>query len=590
MNTRKYQDDAREAITNAYNSGLGRVLTTMPTGTGKTVTFGHVINDFITHGMANRVGIIAHREELLEQAKDKVEKIIPGISVGIEAADKTSGGLDEVVIASIQTVGRPGSRRIDKLSGVDLLIIDEAHHAPADTYQNIMQYLGCYEGKCFTSGWTATPKRLDNRPLHSVHDAVFEEEVFRYELKTAIKEGYLCDIRGYRIETNTDLSKVATRGGDYAPGQLQEVVDTNERNGMAIAAYLAICPTEKAIVFCSGVEHAHHFAEGLRDQGVTAEALDGTLDKDSRRDMLARFRSGETQVLCNMEVLTEGFDDPTVRCILMLRPTQSWGLYCQMVGRGTRILPGIIEQLENHPASRRCRAIAESLKPDCIVIDVVDLTQKHELASVPGILGLPPRIDMEGQKLSEVADKMEELGAMMGRIPPEKIRKFSDIQKLITQVDLLAQIEPPAVVKRASRFSWVLMPDASFCLDCGPTPDGNGRRIAYLKPDALGVFTLYRKTYYRAMDGQSPTEAIKTPLKVGGEIAQAMRNADRTLISEWQNIGIFAARDTAWRQKPASEKQIALLNRLGVDVKNYPHLTAGDAKNLIDMKISKTHA
>jgi ATP-dependent helicase IRC3 len=578
MNLRGYQLRACRAVDEAQRQGLNRVLMTMPTGTGKTVTFAKLIHDAFADG-ARRAVVLAHREELLDQAKDKIQRVCPDLSVGVEAASRRAGAFDDVVVASVQTIGREGSPRLEALRNADRLIIDEAHHACAGSYQIAMEALGSYDGSCFTVGCTATPKRLDNKPLYGDHDAVFEEEVYRYELRAAIEDGYLCDVRGFRVETNTDLSAVQTRGGDYAQGQLERAVDTEERNRLAIQAWREICSDRKTIVFCTGVGHAHHVAEQFNESGVRAVAIDGTTDKQVRRDILRKFAAGEFQVLCNMEVLTEGFDQPDVSCVLMLRPTQSWGLYCQMVGRGTRVLPGTIDALENHGAEARRAAIRDSAKADCIVLDVVDLTSKHELSSVPALLGMPARLDLQGKTLTETAQALDDLGARAGAIATQAPRTFQDILRLISEVDLLSQTAVPEEIQRASRFAWLQMPDGTHVLDCGPSKDGGGRRTAYLRQDALGHFVLKMMTHYRS--GEVPVDAIRPELRVGNTLAQAIRDSDRVLVSHWTGMGTFATRDARWKERPASDKQVAALKKLRIPIEGIPNLTAGQAHGLI---------
>lgn len=579
MRIRQYQRDAVDAVDNARGVN-DRVLLTMPTGTGKTVTFAKIIEEQFAKGV-NRAVVLSHREELLDQAKDKIERVVDGLNVGIEAASRRSGPMDDVVVASVQTVGRKSSARLESIANADLLIIDEAHHAIAESYQIVMEALGSYEGRCFTVGVTATPKRLDNKPLYGNHDAVFEEEVFRYELRRAISDGYLCDIRGFRVETSLDLSNIRTRGGEFNQAELQQAVDTEERNELAVGAWREIASDRKTIVFCTGVEHAEHVASMFNTAGIRAEHVDGTMDKDTRRAVMDRFRRGTTKVLCNVEVLTEGFDEPGVGCVLMLRPTQSWGLYCQMVGRGTRVLPGIIEHLENAGPEARRAAIARSDKPDCFVIDVVDMTAKHELASVPALLGLPPRLDLQGKTLTETADAMDDLGARAGAIATRKPRTFQDILRLISEVDLLSQTVIPESVKRASRFGWLEMTPGEYVLDCGPSEDGHGRRTAYLAQDALGHHVLRMVTHYR---GEVRVDANRPELRVSDNLTQAFRDADRVLVQSWPNMGMFAVRDARWKQNPASEKQIAVLRRMRIDLSNHPNLTAGEAHALITQR------
>jgi len=374
ISLRPYQQGAIDSVVSARNAGRRSGLLVMPTGCGKTVVFGSLIDQIKEPAL-----VVAHRTELLDQAAERIRAVNPGIRVGIEAADRSADSFSDVVIANVATVGRLSSKRLNWFKP-RIIITDEAHHAAADGYQNVLQRFGAFEDDGpYHLGVTATPHRLDNKPLHGDHvKAIFEEIVFQYGLVDAIKDGWLCDIRGYRVKTGVDLSTVKTTAGDYNQGQLAEKVNVHARNKLAFDKWYEIAKDRRTIVFCVDVEHSKAMRDWFTERGWACEHVDGTTRADDRNAIMARFRSGATQILTNCNIATEGFDAPQIGCVLLMRPTKSWSLFVQMVGRGLRTAPG---------------------KEDCIIIDVVDTTNDHSLASIPGMFDLNPRQFSDGQPM-----------------------------------------------------------------------------------------------------------------------------------------------------------------------------------------------
>ena len=309
---RPYQQEALDAITTFYDNGVSRQLVVLPTGAGKTVIFTHLPE----HKQDSLpMLILAHREELLVQAKEKLEWSNTDLTVEIEQAENYASHSD-VVIASVPTLGRDGTDRIGRFQRdyFRTIVIDEAHHAAAPTYRRILDY---FENS-FTLGVTATPQRSDNTRLTDV----FDEIVYYKTIVDLIQEGWLARIVGYRIQTDTDISEVQSREGDYVASQLQDTINTPERNAIIVASYMEICDNAKAIAFCAGVEHANDLATSFRQASINAEVIVGTTPSEQRQEILARFRSGETRILVNVGVLTEGFDEPSVEAIILARPTR----------------------------------------------------------------------------------------------------------------------------------------------------------------------------------------------------------------------------------------------------------------------------
>lgn len=341
---RPYQQQARDRIHAEWDAGHTRTLLVLPTGTGKTIVFASVAADQVRAG--DRVLILAHRGELLEQAADKLQRST-GLVSAVEKAESTC--LDSwfrVVVGSVQTLQRTARLERFPQDYFGTIIIDEAHHAITDGYRRILDYFSGAK----VLGVTATPDRGDMRNLGEVFDSL----AFEYKLTDAIKEGYLCKIMAQTIPLQLDITSVTMSGGDYAVGDLGTALDPYLEQ---IAAEMARrCKSRKTVVFLPLIKTSQKFRDLLNAHGFRAAEVNG--QSDDRRQVLADFDAGKYNVLCNSMLLTEGWDCPSVDCVVVLRPTKVRSLYSQMVGRGTRLSPG---------------------KTDLLLLDFLWMTDKHEL-------------------------------------------------------------------------------------------------------------------------------------------------------------------------------------------------------------------
>lgn len=341
---RPYQKQARDRIHAEWDAGHTRTLLVLPTGTGKTIVFASVAADQVRAG--DRVLILAHRGELLEQAADKLQRST-GLVSAVEKAESTC--LDSwfrVVVGSVQTLQRTARLERFPQDYFGTIIIDEAHHAITDGYRRILDYFSGAK----VLGVTATPDRGDMRNLGEVFDSL----AFEYKLTDAIKEGYLCKIMAQTIPLQLDITSVTMSGGDYAVGDLGTALDPYLEQ---IAAEMARrCKSRKTVVFLPLIKTSQKFRDLLNTYGFRAAEVNG--QSDDRRQVLADFDAGKYNVLCNSMLLTEGWDCPSVDCVVVLRPTKVRSLYSQMVGRGTRLSPG---------------------KTDLLLLDFLWMTDKHEL-------------------------------------------------------------------------------------------------------------------------------------------------------------------------------------------------------------------
>ncbi|ASA26360.1 DEAD/DEAH box helicase [Paenibacillus donghaensis] len=344
MELRPYQQESRESIQTEWGKGVRRTLLVLPTGCGKTIVFSKVIEDQVRLG--KRVLVLAHRGELLDQAADKLAKST-GLGCATEKAEQTSiGSWFRVVVGSVQTMMR--DKRLQKFAAdhFDTIIIDEAHHCLSDSYQRVLDYFK----EAYVLGVTATPDRGDMRNLGSY----FESLAYEYTLPKAIKEGFLSPIKAMTIPLKLDLTSVGQQAGDFKSSELGTALDPYLDS---IAAEMwRVAKDRKIVVFLPLVKTSQKFTSILNAVGFRAAEVNG--DSQDRAEILADYDSGKYNVLCNSMLLTEGWDCPSVDCIVVLRPTKVRSLYSQMVGRGTRLFPG---------------------KEDLLLLDFLWHTERHEL-------------------------------------------------------------------------------------------------------------------------------------------------------------------------------------------------------------------
>ena len=344
MDLRPYQKEAVNAIEDEWGKGVKRTLLVLPTGTGKTICFAKVTEDRVR--MGDRVLILAHRGELLDQARDKIAKST-GLGCSVEKAEESClDSFYRITVGSVQTLMRQSRLDRFKPDYFNTIIIDEAHHALSPSYRNVIDYFDSAK----VLGVTATPDRGDMKNLGEVFDSL----AYEYRITQAIKQGYLCKIKALTIPLKLDISKVGISAGDYKAGEVGTALDPYLDQ---IADQMAEhCMNRKTVVFLPLIATSQKFRDILEKRGFRAAEVNG--DSEDRAEILADFEAGKYNVLCNSMLLTEGWDCPSVDCIVVLRPTKVRGLYCQMVGRGTRLSPG---------------------KDHLLLLDFLWMTEKHEL-------------------------------------------------------------------------------------------------------------------------------------------------------------------------------------------------------------------
>lgn len=450
---RPYQTKAKQCITAQWAAGHSRTLLVLPTGTGKTIVFASLAADQVRAG--DRVLILAHRGELLEQAADKLQRST-GLVSAVEKAESTC--LDSwyrVVVGSVQTLQRPARLERFPRDYFGTIIIDEAHHAITDGYRRILEHFSAAK----VLGVTATPDRGDMRNLGEVFDSL----AFEYKLTDAIRDGYLCRIMAQTVPLRLDISAVALSGGDYAVGELGTALDPYLEQ---IAAEMATrCKGRKTVVFLPLIKTSQKFRDLLNAKGFCAAEVNG--QSTDRKEVLADFDAGKYNVLCNSMLLTEGWDCPSVDCVVVLRPTKVRSLYSQMVGRGTRLAPG---------------------KKDLLLLDFLWMTDKHELCRPADLVcedsavarqmtenlaenGAPQDIEQAAVQASEdvVAQREEALAKQLAEQRRKKAKLVDPLQyEMSIQAEDLAgyvpafgwEAGPPSAQQTAALEKLGILPDA----------------------------------------------------------------------------------------------------------------------------------
>jgi superfamily II DNA or RNA helicase len=534
---RPYQRDAVDAVLAARRGGVRRMVVCLPTGAGKTVIFAHLAR------LARRqVLVLAHREELLAQAQAKIEAALgDGARVAIEQGERRAPPDAKVVICSIRSLR---ARRLEELvrgRDLGLLIYDECHHAAAEDNRRVLRELGVFE-QSFTGtllGFTATPLRGDGLGL----DTVFERIVYTRTLREMVEDGYLSPLRGYRIETATDLralSSGSSGGGDFREEELSVAVDVEERNALVARSIQELGRDRRTIAFCVTVGHAQNLRRALGVIGVPAGIVHGAMHPEARARAIADFREGRVRVLTNVAVLTEGFDDPGVSCVAMARPSRSEGLYAQCVGRGTRLHPG---------------------KKDCLILDFVDAS-RLSLCTLPSLFGMPRDLDLEGR---DAALAGHALGRIALDVPGFEVEAgaitLREIQDRAASFDPLG-LEVSSDVRAISGNAWESLGRRGLCLHFEKKPG----RLSAARVLALGA---RGKRWHVTLDGALASrfstfeEAVAAVDYEVGELGPAAQAS--------------ALHEAAWRAAPVPD---ALAEELSSTCAGTPIVRGRRAANL----------
>lgn len=427
LKLRPYQEECLQEINKAFEKGITRQLVHLATAAGKTVIFAHLIQQ-----KNCRTLVLAHTLELLEQARDKIQMICPGLDVGLVNANSKEFN-KPVVVSTIQSARQPENLKQLQTQGFELLIYDEAHRAGNDSARLVLDSLGFGKGtKRLLAGFSATPFRNDSKGLGEV----FEKIVYHKSIKDLISLGYLCQPKGIKIKTDLDLTTIKTEDGDFVSESLAEYMNTPQMNELVVKTFIEHAKDRKTVCFSANISHAKKLAEAFRGYGITSEAIHGGTHVDERKSLLERFKNGNISVLTNCQLLTEGWDCPEVDCVLVAKPTQSKGLYTQMAGRGLRLFPN---------------------KTDCLILDFG--SKSHSLCSIAVLNG---DSESETEKKQPVESKICELAKTL---PPSINKK---LKASIIEFDPLGE----AFTWLKDGQSYSLKASGSKTLKISPTAEG----------------------------------------------------------------------------------------------------------------------
>lgn len=518
---RPYQTAAIQALTTGWQGPNNRLAVVLPTGAGKTVVFANLIQARPADARG-RVLVIAHREELIEQAAAKIRAVAPQLRVGIVKAERDQHEDVDVIVASIQTLAVP--RRREAIRDIGLIIVDECHHAAARTYMDVLEHFGAWRGAP-TAGFTATMTRTDG----GLGD-VWQDVVFTLDILDMISDNYLVDVRGKRVVVDgLDLDQVKTRNGDLQEGQLGQALEDSDAAAVTADAYKRFAIDRPGVVFTPTVDTAKTMADAFTSVGIPAAPVWGDMGRDDRARTLRAYQHGELQVLTNCMVLTEGFDAPWTSCVVVARPTKSPGLYCQMVGRGLRLSP-------------------ETGKKDALVLDVMGASTRHQLASIVDLTTQATGAARDGKSLSEMVRETTEAKqhVMLRAAEWEDIELFG---------------------RSSSR--WLRTPAGTWFI---PVTDDAFLFLARASPAGSGYLV---RRWTKSHGVQPPQEDQARPL------AGAMRFAETAAraLAAYYDAGSLTKKSASWRARPASQKSLNYCRVLRLPVP--AGATSGDVSDLI---------
>ncbi len=357
MILRPYQQVAVDSIYRYFDQQTGNPLIVIPTAGGKSLVMGRFIEGVLKAFPDQRILIVTHVRELIEQNHGELVGIWPEAPAGIFSAGLKKRDINaRILFAGIQSI----HKRIYDVQQCDLVLIDEAHLIPRSSntmYRRFLDGLKRINPLLKVIGLTATPYRLDSGMLHEGDDSIFTDIAYEVSVRELIDAGYLSPLISKRLVTELDVTGVGTRGGEFIARDLEAAIDKDTITQSAVAEIFSYAKDRKSwLIFCAGVDHAYHVRDAVRARGVTCETIVGDTPSPQREAIITAFKQGKIQCLTNANVLTTGFNAPAVDLIAMLRPTKSAGLYVQIVGRGCRLAPG---------------------KTDCLVLDFAGNIERH---------------------------------------------------------------------------------------------------------------------------------------------------------------------------------------------------------------------
>jgi DNA or RNA helicases of superfamily II len=520
---RDYQEECKNAFFKALKNGRKRHLIILPTGAGKTILFSSIAKEMNTQTL-----IMAHRDELIQQSVAKMKMIWPEVDVGVVKGTKQDTN-HQYLVGSTQTLANEKRRR--DLPPIKFCILDEAHHGLAPTNQAIFRDIMGPE--TILLGVTATPNRTDGLGLGRVFaDDPSDGPDYERSILEMISEGYLSPVRGIKGNLQVELDRVAKNRGDYDLSSLSRVMNTPQVNEAAVQLWEKYAKDRKTIIFAVDVKHTEALTKLFNHHGYKADYIHGGLNEKKRHQVLDDFSENRTQILINCNVLTEGYDEPSVDCVYLVRPTTSNGLYSQMIGRGLRLFPG---------------------KNDCLIIDGVRNSKRHNLVSITDLF---PKAKKKRQNVID-NDKQEKDQDL------EEDQEDSQLEEITIG---RAWFEAAESQIYRSEYNWQLALEGGF------------------KLSLIGGYIHLRKMpngwapYFISKNG-SEVLLYNEPLNVD----YAMGIAEEKI--KELNLDRFAQKDAEWRKQKASPEQIDALKKWGVIPDH--SLSKGEASKILDQLIEE---
>ncbi len=577
---RPHQIAAKHAVVDDFDAGYKHLVVSMATGTGKSFFFSDLYNDLISR-LPGKMLVLAHTEELVDQNIAALREVHPTLKIDKEMADhKADPTTADIIVASVKSLGRKGTKRVHKYNWDewDKIVVDEAHHTPAQSYRNILDAAGCYkpESHKLLLGVTATTQRSDGKALADYYGRIS----YVYSLRQAIEDGWLVDIRGYRVNTETDLNGVGQSAGDFEQEALANKINNPARNEKVVSAWEKLGETRQTVVFAANVAHAQALAQEFKDRGHDFEAVWG--DDPDRKQKLADHKAGKIKGLVNVGVLIEGYDDPTISCIVLACPTQSECKFTQMCGRATRLQEGT-GNLKHTTDDKKTNWV----KRDCIIIDVMDNTATHTLMSVPSLMGLPDGMDLQGGSALKAKERLEKIQEQYPNVDFKNLKCIDDANSYAEQINMF-EIRFPAEVEANSTFKWYKAVDGSFGIRIpGPAINKAGDPIMRGPGGEVSI--------YQNMLGKWQIDGTIKGEKFHGErptMEAAFTAADNAISQRAEQLLTLINRKASWHDNPlirtgAKAKQWNLLQKL-YPGKTWPDdMTMGQASFWIDKRLAR---
>jgi superfamily II DNA or RNA helicase len=559
---RPYQVKGVKAVMDSYNSGVKKVGMVMGVGTGKTVTFSAVIDEMIKK-TGKKALILAHREELLTQAGEDLALVNPKLTFAVEQGTNHADMDVDVIIASVPTIGRGASDRILKFDPEEFSVIvtDEMHHFTNKTYTNIFEHFHSLksvddDNKRLLLGVTATGFRSDDQKLEDIIDDI----VFEYPMLTAIKQGYLANLRAYTVKTRIDISNVRKSGDDFNMTDLAKVVNRDNRNQIILDTYQDYCKDQQTLIFAVNVQHAINLYNVFKMAGIKAEYVVGTTPKDERKTIVADFKTGKINVLINVGVFTEGTNLPQIQNIIMAKPTRSLGLYIQMIGRATRLATG---------------------KTHAVIYDIVDNAGTQGIQTMSSILGVDGNLDFQGKDLIEIKDFVDKLRNLSPNINWSKV-DVNDPTKEIKRLDLLAGLCVPPELVVFTDFAWFKQTKGQYKINLGQDASKDISYNMFLRENALGKYGLYFSTFKKS---ERKTTWMK--YEKGLSLQEAVMMADKKINETFSDRFALITSNAPWRSAEPTESQLKILRKMKVNPDTISQLNKGQASFLLDKLFSE---